>query len=127
MLYEYKVIAPPRRARRFKDLEKGETAFHRTIAETLTSLGLEGWSFAGVERMAQVRRRWLFWAREDAVEVMVFRREVRAILRADQTGDTAQPPITAVRVRRVTRPDAIARVADGERRISVRRPDIAAE
>jgi hypothetical protein len=144
MFYEYKVIAPPRRAMRFKDLEKGEHPFHRTIAETLTSMGLEGWSYVGVERLLQVRRRWLLWSREEAVEVMVFRREIRAILQGQENPMVEAPaaparqagavrpmamphPIEAVRARRVSRPETVARVAQGARRILVRRTEIAAE
>jgi hypothetical protein len=112
MFVEYKVVAPPRRAVRFKDLGKGENAFHRTLAETLTALGMEGWSYVGVERLPQVRRCWLFWSREDTVEVMIFSRPVRPILRADADDRRAEvPPVTgpdimpveAIRARRVTR------------------------
>jgi len=110
MFVEYKVVAPPRRAVRFKDLGKGEDAFHRTLAETLTGLGMEGWSYEGVERLPQVRRRWLFWSREDTVEVMIFSRAVRPILRADSddqraaAGTTAAvTPVETIRARRVTR------------------------
>lgn len=148
MLYEYKVVAPPRRALRFKDLRKGEHPFHRTVAEVLTSLGLDGWSYVGVERFLAVRRRWLLWSREEAVEVMVFRREMRSILCTSEqhfasstisssapsglhagSDQAAMPlqPIEAVRARRVTRPETVARVAQGGRRIAVQRPDIAAE
>ena len=127
MLYEYKVVAPPRRALRFKDLGKGEHPFHRTVAETLTSLGLEGWSYVGVERFLEARRRWLLWSRENTVEVMVFRREVRSILRTEEPQIVPSQPIEAVRARRVTRPETVARVVQGERRITVQRPDIAAE
>ncbi len=112
MFVEYKVVAPPRRAVRFKDLGKGEDAFHRTLAETLTALGMEGWSYVGVERLPQVRRSWLFWTRQDTVEVMIFSRAVRPILRAEPEAPrtaldaSAAPsivPVETVRARRVTR------------------------
>lgn len=112
MFVEYKVVAPPRRAMRFKDLGKGEDAFHRTLAETLTALGMEGWTYVGVERLPQVRRRWVFWSREDTVEVMIFSRPVRPILRAGTEGRQSESdpatapavvPVEAIRARRVTR------------------------
>jgi len=110
MFVEYKVVAPPRRALRFKDLGKAEDAFHRTLAETLTALGMEGWSYVGVERLPQVRRQWLFWSREVTIEVMIFSRTVRPILRTEPDERPADPAPTpalttveAVRARRVTR------------------------
>jgi hypothetical protein len=112
MFVEYKVVAPPRRAMRFKDLAKGEDAFHRTLAETLTALGMEGWSYVGVERLPQTRRSWLFWSRADTVEVMIFSRAVRPILRTAEEARPAEAtpepgpaitPVETVRARRVTR------------------------
>jgi hypothetical protein len=144
MFYEYKVVAPPRRAARFNDLARGEDPFHRTLAETLTALGLDGWSYVGVERLPQLRRRWLFWTREDTVDVMVFRRELRPLLNAGEQERAAAPsvpnrgtdaartsvephPIEAVRARRVTRPDAVDRIARRARSSTMQRQDIAAE
>jgi hypothetical protein len=126
MACEYRVIAAPRRAVRFKDLGKGEDAFHRTLAETLTALGLEGWDYIGVERLPQRRRTWLFWTREEIAQVMVFRREIKPILRAAEpevhaprTSDTlAVTPVEVVRARRVTRTLAPHEI----RRVPVDRP-----
>lgn len=143
-MYEYKVVAPPRRAARFKDLTRGEDPFHRTLAETLTTLGLDGWSYVGVERLPQLRRRWLLWTREYSVDVMVFRRELRPLLnageqasavapsaQAQRTGPTpvsdAPHQIEVVRARRVTRPDAVDRIARRARISMAQRSDIAAE
>jgi hypothetical protein len=118
MACEYRVIAAPSRAVRFKDLGKGEDAFHRTLAETLTALGLEGWEYVGVETLPQVRRRWFFWTREESTRVMVFRREIKPILRAADPAPVSEPaplvtPVEVVRARRVTRtlaPHEIRRV-----------------
>lgn len=101
-----------------------------TVADLMTEMGLEGWDFIGAEALKERRRRFLILVCDIERTLMIFRRPARLHdLGSDQPAadDAAElAPIGPVQPRRVKRPDLIAEVAAGARRIpvtTVQRPD----
>ena len=73
--YEYKTVAAPRRAGRYRGVAKGPDSFARTIEETLTNEAIDGWEFQRAENLpCEEKHGWL--SRRETVfhSVLVFRR-----------------------------------------------------
>ena len=73
--YEYKTVAAPRRAGRYRGVAKGPDSFARTIEETLTNEAVDGWEFQRAENLpCEEKHGWL--SRRETVfhSVLVFRR-----------------------------------------------------
>jgi hypothetical protein len=118
--FEYKVVPAPTQRRRRQRCVDGLDKYASTVADMLTELGLEGWDFVGAEVLRERRRRFLMLPDEVERTFLVFRRP--GSLHRASTGDVAQPapPPEPVAPRRVRRPDLVAEVAAGARRIEVR-------
>ncbi|SFI28956.1 hypothetical protein [Albimonas pacifica] len=73
--YEYKTVAAPRRAGRYRGVAKGAESFARTIEEMLSSEAIDGWEFLRAENLpCEEKHGWL--SRRETVfhSVLVFRR-----------------------------------------------------
>ena len=79
--FEFKVISAPEKALKFPDLDKGEDAYNRTIANLMNELGSEGWEFTGAEELPGPKR--LFGGRRKRRSVLVFRREIVTLEKAE--------------------------------------------
>ncbi len=120
--FEYKVIPAPSQRRRRQRRVDGLDKYASTVADLMTEMGLEGWDFIGVESMRERRRRFMILLYDVERSFMIFRRPARlhASGARDATATTeAWPSSDQVRPRRVSRPELVAAVAEGARRIKV--------
>jgi hypothetical protein len=111
--FEYKVIPAPSQRRRGQKRVDGMDKYASTVSDILTEMGLEGWDFIGAEAMTERRRKFLFLITDIERTIMVFRRPARL---HEENLDLKAP---VVEPRRVRRPDLVAEVAAGARRIPV--------
>ncbi|WP_262877185.1 hypothetical protein [Roseicyclus sediminis] len=122
--FEYKVLPAPLQSRRRQKRLDGMDKYASTIADLMTEMGLEGWDFIGAEALRERRRKFLFLIHDVERTIMVFRRPAPLHdLGKDAPGNAAVEPVAP---RRVRRPDLVAEVAAGGRRIpvtSVKRPE----
>jgi hypothetical protein len=91
-----------------------------TVADLMTEMGLEGWDFIGAEALKERRRRFLILVCDVERTLMIFRRpaEVHDFAKTDDTAEIA-PVAEPVLPRRVKRPELVAEVAAGARRVQV--------
>ncbi len=110
--FEYKVVpAPSRRRRRQKSVE-GMDKYASTVADMMTELGREGWDFIGAEALTERRRKFLVLMCDVERTLMIFRRPAEQEVSNEPVAEPVLP-------RRVSRPDLVAQVAAGARRVHV--------
>ena len=75
ILYDYKTVAAPRRAGKFKGVPKGPDAFARTLEEAISAEAASGWEYLRAENLPCEERPG-FLARRSTVfhSVLIFRR-----------------------------------------------------
>ncbi|MEM6849632.1 MAG: hypothetical protein AAF580_16460, partial [Pseudomonadota bacterium] len=107
----------------------GMDKYASTVADIMTEMGLDGWDFIGAEALRERRRRMFVLICDVERTLMIFRRKaVVESLVDDSEAKANAPEATAepVTPRRVRRPELIADVAAGKRRITVN-AELAAE
>lgn len=127
--FEYKVIPAPLRRRPRQKRVDGMDKYASTISDLMTEMGLEGWDFIGAETMTERRRRFPFGRDVDRT-LLVFRRQAQLHgfgINEESGKERHEPTLEPVRPRRVARPELIAAVANGARRIKVAEVAEAAE
>jgi len=90
--YEYKTVAAPRRAGRYRGVAKGPESFARTIEETLSAEAVDGWEFLRAENLpCEEKHGWL--SRRETVfhSVLVFRRVREQVRPVAPARDWAEP------------------------------------
>ncbi|MDF2231982.1 hypothetical protein P2H44_05400 [Albimonas sp. CAU 1670] len=93
--YEYKTVAAPRRAGRYRGVAKGPDSFARTLEEALADEAVDGWEFLRAENLpCEEKRGWL--SRRETVfhAVLVFRRmreQVRPVAAPGAARDWSDP------------------------------------
>ena len=122
MKYEYKVIPALSQGRPCEPIEGGTDRFAETLAETMTDLGRDGWVFLGTEHLKGRRRRFFVFSTTEIRSVLVFRRELEGSYVAREPVAMLAAP-DPVMPRRVKRPDLVARVTAGERRLHLTVPE----
>ena len=122
--FEYKVIPAPSQRRWRQRSVDGMDKYASTIADLMTEMGLEGWDFIGAEALKERRRRYFVLICDIERTLMIFRRPAKvpdlseghgAAAEAKRAPDVVDPVIP----RRVKRPDLVAQVAAGARRVQV--------
>jgi hypothetical protein len=117
--FEYKVVPAPTQRRRGQRRVDGMDRYASTIADLMTEMGLEGWDFIGAEALRERRRKFFFLLHDVERTIMVFRRPAKLHALDAQTAEGAPAAAAPVEPRRVRRPDLVAEVAAGARRIPV--------
>ena len=121
--FEYKVVPAPTQRRWRQQTVDGMDKYASTVADLMTEMGLEGWDFIGAEALRERRRRFFVLICDIERTLMIFRRpaQIADLLGKDEVSKNAEPAIPAepVKPRRVARPDLIAEVAAGARRVQV--------
>jgi hypothetical protein len=118
--FEYKVLPAPSQRRWRQQSVDGMDKYASTVADLMTEMGLEGWDFIGAEALKERRRRFLILVCDVERTLMIFRRpaEVHDFAKTDDTAEIA-PVAEPVLPRRVKRPELVAEVAAGARRVQV--------
>jgi hypothetical protein len=122
--FEYKVIPAPSQRRWRQRSVDGMDKYASTIADLMTEMGLEGWDFIGAEALKERRRRFFLLICDIERTLMIFRRPAQVADLKDRLdaaaseNDTPEVP-EPVTPRRVRRPDLVAQVAAGARRVQV--------
>ena len=124
--YEYKVVPVPAKCVSMKGTERGTDPAAHTIETVLNDLGVEGWEFVRADRVT-LRKGGLLGRGELTREMLVFRRHpVTLTERPKVEGLLEAPGVSAVRARRVTRPELLEGAKSGRRKLTPR-PDLADE
>jgi hypothetical protein len=120
--FEYKVVPAPSQRRWRQQSVDGMDKYASTVADLMTEMGLEGWDFIGAEQLKERRRRFFVLICDVERTLMIFRRAAKlhdfgsdGKAAKDEVADYPEP----VQPRRVKRPDLIAEVANGARRVQV--------
>ena len=90
--YEYKTVAAPRRAGRYRGVARGAESFARTIEEMLSTESVDGWEFLRAENLpCEEKHGWL--SRRETVfhSVLVFRRVREQVRPLAAERDWAEP------------------------------------
>ncbi len=118
--FEYKVVPAPTHTRRGQRRVDGLDRYASTVADMLTELGIEGWDFVGAEVLRERRRRFLMVQDDLERTFLVFRRPGSLHRSAVEPAPAEPAPVAEpVAPRRVRRPELVAEVAAGARRIHV--------
>lgn len=117
--YEYKVVPAPSQRRWRQQSVDGMDKYASTVADLMTEMGLDGWDFIGAEQLKERRRRFFVLICDIERTLMIFRRPLAVNDFAKRV--EAETPVVAEPVlpRRVKRPDLVAEVAAGARRVQV--------
>ena len=120
--FEYKVVPAPSQRRWRQQSVDGMDKYASTVADLMTEMGLEGWDFIGAEQLKERRRRFFVLICDVERTLMIFRRAAKLhdfasdeASAKDEVADYLDP----VQPRRVKRPDLVAEVANGARRVQV--------
>ena len=121
--FEYKVVPAPSQRRWKQRSVDGMDKYASTVADLMTEMGLEGWDFIGAEALKERRRRFFVLVCDVERTLMIFRRpaEVHDFAKDEDAAQQAKsaPVAEPVQPRRVRRPDLVAQVAAGARRVQV--------
>jgi hypothetical protein len=121
--FEYKVVPAPSQRRWRQQSVDGMDKYASTVADLMTEMGLEGWDFIGAEQLKERRRRFFVLICDVERTLMIFRRAAKLhdFASDDETSkrEGTAPVSEPVQPRRVKRPDLIAEVANGARRVQV--------
>jgi hypothetical protein len=122
--FEYKVVPAPSQRRWRQQSVDGMDKYASTVADLMTEMGLEGWDFIGAEALKERRRRFLVLVCDIERTLMIFRRpaEVHDFAKTDDGASPKSDAVAApdpVQPRRVKRPELVAQVASGARRVQV--------
>ncbi len=117
--FEYKVVPAPSQRRWRQQSVDGMDKYASTVADLMTEMGLEGWDFIGAEQLKERRRRFFMLICDVERTLMIFRRpsEVHDFAKEDEA--KVEPAPEPVQPRRVKRPELVAEVAAGARRVQV--------
>jgi hypothetical protein len=121
--FEYKVVPAPTQRRWRQQSVDGMDKYASTVADLMTEMGLEGWDFIGAEALRERRRRFFVLICDIERTLMIFRRpaQIPDLLGKDEVPKDSEAAVPAepVKPRRVARPDLIAEVAAGARKVQV--------
>lgn len=121
--FEYKVVPAPSQRRWRQQSVDGMDKYASTIADLMTEMGLDGWDFIGAEQLKERRRRFFVLICDIERTLMIFRRPlgVNDFARRTEAETAVEAPVVAEPVlpRRVKRPELVAEVAAGARRVQV--------
>lgn len=117
--FEYKVVPAPSQRKWRQQSVDGMDKYASTIADLMTEMGLEGWDFIGAEQLKERRRRFFLLICDVERTLMIFRRPADLHDFAKSEDVAPEPVLEPVQPRRVKRPDLVAEVAAGARRVQV--------
>lgn len=97
-LYEYRVVAAPRRAKRIRGMKASQDRFAATVSEVINDAAAEGWDYVRSETLPMEERQGMLKGRVEVLQsLLVFRRPLRGV---QQEAQTREPSL------RAPRPDA---------------------
>ncbi len=120
-VFEYRVVPAPDASVRLEGVTRTDDPFAKTVEEILNQNAREGWHYVRTDVVTERRGRWPMRKRRVMRELLVFRRDRRALLGtpAPRRMDTLVLSETdRVRARKIKRKEVVEFVRAGGRRIA---------